>query len=105
VTFPGRVSNCLTCHEEGTYYGARSEARAISTVPNDPAFWNDDVATSTTAYACSTCHSSDAAKNHMAQNGGLFDAAKTQPQLGQETCEICHGEGRIADVAEVHDLD
>jgi OmcA/MtrC family decaheme c-type cytochrome len=105
VTFPGRVSNCLTCHEEGTYYGGRSEARAISTVPNDPAFWNDDVATSTTAYACSTCHSSDSARNHMSQNGGLFDAAKTQPQLGQETCEICHGEGRIADVAEVHNLD
>jgi OmcA/MtrC family decaheme c-type cytochrome len=104
VTYPGRISNCLTCHEDGTYYGAASNARAISTVPNDPAFWNDDQATSTTSYACSTCHSSQTAKNHMSQNGGLFDAAKTQPQLGQETCSICHGEGGIADVAEVHNL-
>jgi OmcA/MtrC family decaheme c-type cytochrome len=104
VTFPGRISNCLTCHEDGTFYEARSTARAISTVPNDPAFWNDDVATSTTAFACATCHSDETTKNHMAQNGGLFDAAKTQPQLGQETCVICHGEGSIADVAEVHNL-
>lgn len=105
VTYPGRVSNCLGCHNEGTFYSARPTARAISTVTNDALLWNDDVATSTTSFACSTCHTDDLAQNHMSQNGGLFDAAKTQPQLGQETCEICHGEGGIADVGEVHSVE
>ena len=104
VTYPGRVSNCLGCHNDDTFYSARPEARAISTVVNVETLWNDDAATSTTSFACSTCHSGDVARAHMSQNGGLFDAAKTEPQLGQETCTICHGVGGIADVAEVHNV-
>jgi len=105
VTYPGRVSNCLGCHNDGTFYSARETARAISTVTNDEFLWNDDVATSTTSFACSTCHTGNTAKNHMIQNGGIFDAAKTEPQLGAETCAICHGPGGIADVAEVHNVE
>ncbi len=105
VTYPGRVSNCLGCHNDGTFYSARPEARAVSTVVNVETLWNDDVATSTTSFACSTCHSDETSKNHMAQNGGLFDAAKTTPQLGTETCTICHGVGGIADVGVVHSVE
>ena len=105
VTYPGRVSNCLGCHTEDSFYSARETARAISTVTNDSFLWNDDVATSTTSFACSTCHSGNTARNHMIQNGGIFDAAKTEPQLGAETCSICHGPGGIADVAEVHSVE
>jgi OmcA/MtrC family decaheme c-type cytochrome len=105
VTYPGRVSNCLGCHNDGTFYSARPVARAISTVVNVETLWNDDVATSTTSFACSTCHTDDTAKAHMSQNGGLFDAAKTMPQLGAETCTICHGPGGIADVGEVHNVE
>ena len=104
VTYPGRISNCLGCHTEDSFYSARETARAISTVTNDEFLWNDDVATSTTSFACSTCHSDQTAQNHMVQNGGIFDAAKTEPQLGAETCSICHGPGSIADVAEVHNV-
>ena len=97
--------NCLGCHNDGTFYSARPEARAVSTVVNVETLWNDDVATSTTSFACSTCHSSETSKNHMAQNGGLFDAAKSTPQLGTVSCTICHGVGGIADVGVVHSVE
>jgi len=40
------------------------------------------------------------------QNGGDFDARKaadsTLISSGVETCELCHGEGRSADVKVMH---
>jgi hypothetical protein len=42
----------------------------------------------------------------MQQNGGDFAAGKDDSgaliSSGVETCELCHGAGRTADVAEVH---
>jgi hypothetical protein len=41
----------------------------------------------------------------MQQNGGIVDAVKGSlgsPPVGQELCGICHGPGKIADVAEAH---
>ena len=42
----------------------------------------------------------------MVQNGGDFNAGKaadsTLISSGVETCELCHGSGRAADVEEVH---
>jgi hypothetical protein len=42
----------------------------------------------------------------MRQNGGDFLAGKDNSgaliSSGVETCELCHGPGRTADVAEVH---
>ena len=59
---------------------------------------------------CSACHDSALAAEHMKQNGGAFDAVQeadgtlVSPTLGvvAETCGVCHGEGRIADVVETH---
>jgi len=42
----------------------------------------------------------------MKQNGGDFEATKaadsTLISTGVETCVLCHGPGRSADVGEVH---
>jgi len=44
----------------------------------------------------------------MTQNGGDFDATKaadsTLISTGVETCELCHGEGRSADVVDMHEV-
>jgi hypothetical protein len=66
----------------------------------------DDVVVSPNTAVCSTCHVTDLAKQHMVQNGGDFNATKaadsTLISTGVETCELCHGEGRTADVEIMH---
>ena len=55
---------------------------------------------------CSSCHVSDLAKTHMEQNGGNFAATKNADgslnPADVESCALCHGPGRSADVKEVH---
>jgi OmcA/MtrC family decaheme c-type cytochrome len=53
--------------------------------------------------ACSACHDSAIAINHMKANGGQFYAPRsTALSSAGEQCIICHGPGRIAAVGEVH---
>ena len=57
--------------------------------------------------ACSACHDSTIAINHMKANGGQFYAPRG-PLAGRsqlaagEQCLICHGPGRVAAIGEVH---
>jgi mono/diheme cytochrome c family protein len=66
----------------------------------------DDRAVSPNASACSACHTSSLAKVHMEQNGGDFSAGKTEEgaivSAGVESCAVCHGPGRTADVKLMH---
>ena len=66
----------------------------------------DDVVVSPNSSVCSSCHTSELARTHMVQNGGDFNAMKnadsTLSSAGAETCALCHGEGRSADVGVVH---
>ncbi len=109
VTYPGRISNCTACHVDDSFYQARSTARAVSTSGGaSSAVWTDDLATTATTFACSTCHTDSQSSAHMQQNGGQVDVQKGDignPPVGQETCSICHGPGRVADVAEAHNVD
>jgi OmcA/MtrC family decaheme c-type cytochrome len=55
--------------------------------------------------ACSACHDSPAAIDHMTQNGGLFYAPRSTavgPSAPPEQCLICHGPGRVAAIGAVH---
>jgi OmcA/MtrC family decaheme c-type cytochrome len=55
--------------------------------------------------ACSACHDSTVAINHMKANGGQFYSPRsTVLSLGasQEQCMICHGPGRTAAIGLVH---
>ncbi len=55
--------------------------------------------------ACSACHDSPVALDHMRQNGGLFYAQRSialAPTAPPEQCMICHGPGRIAAIGAVH---
>jgi OmcA/MtrC family decaheme c-type cytochrome len=105
---PGHINNCEGCHNEGTYYPVDPGAVLGTTVDAgaDLASPIDDVVVSPNASVCSTCHVSDLARQHMMQNGGDFNARKaadsTLISSGVETCELCHGEGRAADVEAVH---
>ena len=60
------------------------------------------------ASVCSACHVSSLAAEHMKQNGGDFNATKaadgTMISSGIETCDVCHGPGKTADVKELHEV-
>jgi OmcA/MtrC family decaheme c-type cytochrome len=105
VTYPGHLNNCEGCHkvtEENPFPYHPVEAGSIQgttvDVGTDLASPTDDVVISPNASVCSSCHVSDLAKTHMEQNGGNFAATKNDV----ESCALCHGPGRSADVKEVH---
>jgi OmcA/MtrC family decaheme c-type cytochrome len=56
--------------------------------------------------ACFACHDSSTAKVHMKQYGGVIYGTRTlsggATLVNNETCLICHGMGRDADAAVVH---
>ena len=106
--YPGRLNNCEGCHVDGGYYPV-DPAEVLGTtidVGADLLSPTDDVVVSPNSSVCSACHSSDLAKQHMLQNGGDFTATKAADSAlissGVETCQLCHGPGRSADVKAVH---
>ncbi len=59
--------------------------------------------TSPTVTVCSACHDSADAISHFKLNGAAFYQARGTAITGtNETCLVCHGTGRIADIAVVH---
>jgi len=52
--------------------------------------------------ACSACHDSNADIAHFNEHGGSFYEARLTALTKTESCMICHGSGKIADVKTVH---
>ena len=107
VVYPGHLNNCEGCHLPGGYYPVEPGAILGTTVDaNDPGTPTDDVVVSPNSSVCSACHTSFLAAEHMKQNGGDFNATKAADSSlissGVETCALCHGPGRSADVAVMH---
>ena len=111
VVYPGRLNNCEGCHEENAYYPVEPGEILGTTIEagNDLAAPTDDIVVSPNTAACSGCHVTALAAEHMKQNGGDFDARKAADSslisAGVETCALCHGPGRTADVKVVHKID
>lgn len=107
VVYPGRLNNCEGCHLPDTYYPVEPDAILGTTVSignlPDP---TDDTVISPNTAVCYGCHVDTLAVEHMKQNGGDFAATKTADSAlissQVETCLLCHGPGRTADVKEVH---
>lgn len=113
VTYPGHLNNCEGCHaptDENPFPYHPVEAGTIQgttiSVGADAASPTDDVVISPNSAVCSSCHVSDLARTHMEQNGGNFAATKNPDgslnPADVESCQLCHGPGRSADVSEVH---
>ena len=114
VGYPGAINNCESCHvpptdDNPSYYGRDPIKRlAITTHAGaDRTVITDDTAHSPTLGSCIGCHTTSVAVTHMKQNGGVADGVKLAngQVTGQaETCALCHGPGRTADIREVHHI-
>lgn len=122
ITYPQPLNNCLACHEPGTYFGSPPDARSVTiNTGADRSDWRDDVAITPTAAACWSCHQAApdfitvALRAHIELNGGYLpsptDSTITKEMLESgsssaylESCELCHGPGRIADVEVAHGI-
>lgn len=114
VGLPQSASNCRACHDGDTFYPISSAV--LGTTVNsgaDRTSAADNLRISPTASVCSACHvpaserdnpaSTWTAKVHMEQNGANFAMADGDPV--NETCGLCHGPGRVSDVAVMHRLE
>jgi OmcA/MtrC family decaheme c-type cytochrome len=112
VGYPGILNNCRACHKGDTFMLPLASGLLASTVdtgniltnPGYLADQTDDLVTTPASFICASCHDSALAQTHMEQNGGQFSVLVTGANNSAETCEVCHGPGRLADVARVHDL-
>jgi len=114
VKYPGKLENCEGCHKADTYYPPDSTVALATTFDAAPASSPDrstplgDIATTPATAVCSSCHTSQAARNHMlsAAAGGsvtaVKDANSRTPSTPPEGCATCPGPGRDADVKKVH---
>ena len=117
MTFPGNLANCQKCHLEGTFELSESVdllastqvttdginattadvLAARATLPNAT-----DKVISSAAAACIACHDSALARAHIRQNGARVNADRSTLGEDIETCALCHGAERIADVVTAH---
>jgi OmcA/MtrC family decaheme c-type cytochrome len=107
--YPGRINNCEGCHLADTYYPVDAAQVLGTTIDiNDPATPTDDLVISPNTSVCSACHVETLDIQHMELNGGDFSATKaadsTLVSSGIESCVICHGPGRTADVKVMHEV-
>ena len=84
----------------GTNYGSGFSFSATSGVTTEAA--PTTLVMSPTVAACSACHDSSDAISHMKSNTGSFYEARSAALGISETCLVCHGTGRTADIAVMH---
>ncbi|NJI83143.1 OmcA/MtrC family decaheme c-type cytochrome [Shewanella algae] len=102
LQFPGNIGNCAHCHSKDEN-GVLSMALPLSPAVQ-PLSLDDGSFTSPTAAVCSNCHQSDSARNHMTQQGAVFQGTEADAKAGTESCATCHGQGGMADVTKVHPI-
>ncbi len=106
VVYPRNLANCESCHVPGSFGLPLADPVLATTIDSgsNPADPGDDMNITPAAAVCSSCHDNRLAREHMAQNGASFATPQSLLDNGSliETCAVCHGPGRQADVSAVH---
>ena len=96
LQFPGNIADCTSCHKDATYTLPLLIQREAIKVTSS-------TYSSAEGAVCSSCHDSSIAKAHMKSAGGaIFETDFDTANSAEETCSVCHGTGKSADVAVVH---
>ena len=86
---------------DGATYGSAFSFNVLTGVTTEAA--STTLVTTPIAAACSACHDSPAAIDHMQTNGAAFwEPRSTLATKPLEQCLICHGPNRIASISLVH---
>ncbi len=93
-TFNAGLTTSSGCKPDGTPYSIA----AGGTLPADPV----SLVNSPTVNACFGCHVTADNQSHYVLNGGAVYASRSTGLATNETCLICHGKGRVADIAVMH---
>jgi len=103
VRYPARLDDCKTCHtatgfqlpiNSGALWTVYEAFEGLSTTAAAPSFADLMKRTAPTTAACGTCHDDASDQAHFALNTSLA--------IGAESCDVCHGPGRTADVEVAH---
>ena len=87
------------CKPDGTPYTlAASSTTAAGVLQAD----GTTLVHSPIAGACFACHDSSTAISHMKGNGGSIYTPRSTALATVEQCLVCHGSGKVADIAVVH---
>lgn len=82
VTYPQVPSNCLACHNAGTYIQPAATALGTSTGAGpDPAAGADNLRTTKHKATCGACHGTATQQSHIYQNGGTTGVTQAQIDL------------------------
>ncbi|HSC64866.1 MAG TPA: OmcA/MtrC family decaheme c-type cytochrome [Caldimonas sp.] len=85
----------------GTNYGSGFSINNATGVSTEAA--PTTLVMSPTVAVCSACHDSTNAISHFKSNTGTFYGPRSSAnQASNETCLVCHGTGRTADIAVMH---
>ena len=121
VVFPQSAGNCLACHIDNSSFTPPLDEDTLLTTNRTTGVANGQDATTTdvetardnvpnetdfvitpTAAACYACHDGEAVQAHMEGNGAFINANRSDALAAVETCAVCHGSGKSADVAVAH---
>jgi cytochrome c553 len=85
--------------DNATDYGSGYRVSSAG-VPTDAALTT--LVNSPIATQCFACHDSALARAHFEVNGGSIYVPRSTALGTVETCMVCHGDGRIADIEVMH---
>ncbi|MCX7171648.1 MAG: OmcA/MtrC family decaheme c-type cytochrome [Proteobacteria bacterium] len=115
----GQLKNCNMCHVNNSYQQDKGvvgtsvtyavdlakDSNSAAITDSDP---SDNLMISPKASACSSCHTSSTAKDHMISVGGAAFGSATQADLAagrvNETCNNCHAATASIPVSTMHGL-
>jgi OmcA/MtrC family decaheme c-type cytochrome len=89
------------CTPDGAAYSIGA-GQSVEDVPAANTAYDKNLVLSPITSVCFACHDTSAAMAHFDLNGGSIYKTRSEALNTVETCIICHGSGRIADIKEVH---
>tara|TARA_R110001599_G_scaffold145321_2_gene327728 strand:+ start:22330 stop:24645 length:2316 start_codon:yes stop_codon:yes gene_type:complete len=108
VQYPGRLSNCVSCHTDSGFTLPLSSGVLATTTSTGEDHENpiDDTVTSPVTAVCSSCHDDGESASHMVFFGGNFDTSQRAISDGEvvEQCVTCHGVGKPQAVSLMHNV-